>query len=144
MLSPLTREESCTSRFTTWAPRRLAASSKDTRVRVDGSVKRLATVMPASAGSWRALAERAHETLGPLEQPLEMRARQAFERQQMTQRPIGAQLLLAPGYSILPLPANQRPRITAAAALSMSLRRMRRALAARALRLERALASRDE
>src|SRR5580692_5814918 len=48
MLSPLTREDSCTSRFTTWAPRRLAASSKLTRVRVEGSVKRLATVLPAS------------------------------------------------------------------------------------------------
>ena len=47
MLSPLTREDSCTSRFTTSAPRRLAASSNDTRVRVDGSVNRLATVMPA-------------------------------------------------------------------------------------------------
>src|SRR6202011_5571549 len=49
MLSPLTREDSCTSRFTTCAPRRLAASSKLTRVRVEGSVKRLATVAPASA-----------------------------------------------------------------------------------------------
>src|SRR5450759_866874 len=47
MLSPLAREESCTSRFTTSAPRRFAASSNDTRVRVDGSVKRLATVTPA-------------------------------------------------------------------------------------------------
>src|SRR5579862_9918903 len=48
MLSPLTRDESCTSRLTTSAPSRLAASSNDTRVRVDGSVKRLATVTPAS------------------------------------------------------------------------------------------------
>src|SRR5579863_1753401 len=49
MLSPLTREESCTSRLTTSAPIRFAASSKDTRVRVEGSVNRFATVTPASA-----------------------------------------------------------------------------------------------
>src|SRR5919109_2955837 len=56
MLSPLTREDSCTSRLTTSAPSRLAASSKDTRVRVDGSVNRLATVTPARdffcTGGW--------------------------------------------------------------------------------------------
>jgi hypothetical protein len=61
MLSPFTREESCTSRFTTSAPRRLAASSNETRVRVEGSVNMLATVTPAStsvrgaiAPGWRA------------------------------------------------------------------------------------------
>src|ERR1700694_3244588 len=49
MLSPLTREDSCTSRLTTCAPKRLAASSKLTRVRVEGSVNRFATVAPVSA-----------------------------------------------------------------------------------------------
>src|SRR6516162_3823117 len=48
MLSPLTREDSCTSSWTTVAPRRLAASSKLTRVRVEGSVNRFATVAPSS------------------------------------------------------------------------------------------------
>src|SRR5688572_5549399 len=56
MLSPFTREDSCTSRFTTSAPRRLAASSNETRVRVEGSVNRLATVTPsrefAVTGAW--------------------------------------------------------------------------------------------
>src|ERR1700751_5142846 len=49
MLSPLAREDSCTSSWTTVAPRRLAASSKLTRVRVEGSVNRFATVAPSSS-----------------------------------------------------------------------------------------------
>src|SRR5437016_1081681 len=49
MLSPLARDDSCTSRLTTAAPSRFAASSNETRVRVEGSVNRLATVIPARA-----------------------------------------------------------------------------------------------
>ena len=62
MLSPLTREDSCTSRLTTSAPSRLAASSKETRVRVEGSVNRLATVTPASSVLDAAAARRAART----------------------------------------------------------------------------------
>src|SRR6056297_1293221 len=46
-LSPLAREEVLTSRLSTSAPSRPAASSKEARVRVLGSKNRLATVRPA-------------------------------------------------------------------------------------------------
>ena len=98
MLSPFTREESCTSRFTTSAPRRLAASSNDTRVRVEGSVKRLATVTPVQrlARCAGVLAERAHEALRAIEQPLDhARCGSAFERQQVPQRSVRSQLRIA-------------------------------------------------
>jgi len=60
--------------------------------------------------------------LRALEQPLELCPRQALERQQVTQRAIAAQLISHHS----PSPANQRARITAAAALSMSARCTRR------------------
>ncbi len=73
MLSPFTREESCTSRFTTSAPSRLAASSNDTRVRVDGSVNMLATVTPARLlFVRRRLADGFHEFLRAREQGFDL------------------------------------------------------------------------
>ncbi len=46
MLSPLAREDMFTSRFSTSARKRFAASSNDARVRVLASKKRFATVRP--------------------------------------------------------------------------------------------------
>src|SRR5215472_9765886 len=89
----------------------------------------------------RLLAERADEGLRTVEQPLDLRPRQRLERQQVAERPVGPQLFS----HRFPSPANQRPRITAAAALSTSARltrRRRSPLARRALRW--ALASREE
>ncbi len=93
MLSPLTREDSCTSRLTTSAPRRFAASSKETRVRVEGSVKRLATVWPARAWLMGGGAPSGRTNcLRPFEQPLDEIAWQVLEGEQVAQRPIGSQL----------------------------------------------------
>ena len=56
-LSPLTSDEEAAAMLTTSAESRLAATSNDVRVRVEGSRKRLTTVRPTSAseridGSW--------------------------------------------------------------------------------------------
>ncbi len=94
MLSPLTREDSCSSRFTTCAPRRLAASSKLTRVRVEGSMKRLATVDPAS--TWLIAGRAPSGRTRPCERSSScssFRRRQALEGEQVAQGAIGAQLL---------------------------------------------------
>ena len=90
MLSPLTREDSCTSRFTTSAPSRLAASSKDTRVRVEGSVNRLATVTPASVLAGRAAVRpAAGQTPAPGRAAARPRRGTMLERQQMASVPFG-------------------------------------------------------
>ena len=51
-VSPLVTLEVETLTLTASADRRLAAISKDVRVRVDGSKKRLMTVRPRSAGTF--------------------------------------------------------------------------------------------
>src|SRR5690606_41871580 len=51
-VSPLLVEEVCTSRLRTSADRRLAASSKVLRVRVEFSKKTLHTVLPRSSGTF--------------------------------------------------------------------------------------------
>ena len=51
-VSPLASEEVEAAKLTTSAERRLAASSKDVRVRVEFSKKRFTTVFPRSAGTF--------------------------------------------------------------------------------------------
>ena len=125
MLSPFTREDSCTSRFTTSAPSRLAASSNDTRVRVEGSVNRLATVMPARllARAPAASPTGLHEFLRAREQALRSAASvMPSSVSRCRSVPFGAGLFASCVLSV----ANQRSRITAAAAASTSSRVTRR------------------
>ena len=73
-----------------------AASSKETRVRVLGSKKRLATVRPARlVVARRRLAGRTHIGSREVEQTQDLLARQAVEREQVPQSPCGVALLLA-------------------------------------------------
>ena len=143
MLSPLTREDSCTSRLTTSAPRRLAASSK----RHAGARRGLGEqVGDRGPGEQRAHgrrgAEGAHERLGALEQLLELRARQPLERQQVAQRAVGPQLRKVVGHGGQEL-ISPRPRTSARESPPRPRCRCRRArtrrrrCAARAARLER-------
>ncbi len=91
--SPLTRDDSMTSRLIASAPRRIAASSNEARVRVEGSAKRFATVQPAElVAARRELAGRAQVGLRPLQQLLDQAGLETVERDQVAQPAIGVEL----------------------------------------------------
>ena len=95
MLSPLTREDSCTSRFTTSAPsRRPGQLERHARAgRGLGEQIRDRDAAAARCAVRRPLAERARVVLRALQQRLDLVAAQALERDQVAQRAVGAPLL---------------------------------------------------